>query len=65
MIYDLTAQVTVSVYTRVQASCLEEAIKIAEDRSIETSQFNSEEQQCDTWVSYEFDGEPLNIKEAE
>ena len=43
-IFNLYANVTIGIYTRVEAETLEEAIEIAQERSIEKSEWNNEEQ---------------------
>ena len=63
-IFNLTAEVTISVYTKVEANTLEEAIKIAENRSIERSDFR-DDNAYDSWVSDEYDGEVMNISQDE
>lgn len=62
--FELSATVTISIFTAVEAETLEEAIKIAEERHIEVAEYDSTEQQKQCWVSEEYDGSPQNIKEA-
>lgn len=62
--FKLTGIVTISVYTEVEAETLEEAIEIAEERGIERSEHNPEQQVKEAWVSEEYDGEVVEIKEA-
>jgi len=60
--FKLIADVTISIYTEVEAETLEEAIEIAEDREI----INSNEGTSDVnieWLTDEYDGMPLNIRE--
>jgi len=61
--YTLTANVTISIYTEVEANSLEEAIKIAQDRDIETTQHRADEQIKEFWCADEYDGTPQNISE--
>ena len=64
MKFKLTANVTISVYTEVEADTLEEAIEIAKERElmgIAQTGFDTEE---DTWLCDELDGMPENIQEA-
>lgn len=65
MIYNLSAQVTISIYTQVEAKSLDEAILLSEKRNIEQTEFESETQELSAWVYDEIDGLPKNIKETE
>jgi len=62
MEFQLAAKMTISVYTKVEAETLEEAIKIAEERqdymSIVSNNGDSED---DTWMVDELDGTPYEI----
>ena len=60
----LTAEITISLYTEVEAETLEEAIEIAEDRHLMTVVGTGGETKYDTWMSDELDGMPENITEA-
>jgi len=62
--FNLTAKVTISISTTVEAKTLEEAIEIAEQRHIEHHNWRDEDQEKEAWVSSEYDGEPYNIEEA-
>ena len=62
--FNLVAEVKISVYTEVKAETLEDAIKIAEDREIEVSNFHDKNQASEVWVSDDFDGSPENIHES-
>mgnify|MGYP003393970350 CR=1 FL=1 len=62
--FNLSAQVTISIYTEVEANTLKEAIEIAQERSIEHSRWKDEEQRKRVWCSDEFDGEPCEIHEC-
>jgi hypothetical protein len=62
-IFDLTGRVTISVNTRVEAGSLEEAIKIAKEREIESGNWD-DDQDLGVWVSSEYDGEVQDIEES-
>ncbi len=62
--FNLSGVVTISIYTEVEANSLEEAIQIAEGRSIEAYRFGDKEQASEVWVSEEFDGMACNIRES-
>lgn len=61
--FNLTAKVTISIYTEVEADTLKEAIRIAEGRDIEQGEFDGENK-SDAWISDEFDGEVQNVQEV-
>jgi hypothetical protein len=63
--YKLSATVTISIYTNVEADSLEEAIAIAENRGIEQYNWSDKDQSNDIWVAEEFDGMATNIKEEQ
>ena len=60
--FKLTAKVTISVYTEVEAETFEEALEIAGERSIEQGNWDSENKK-DSWISDEYDGEIFDINE--
>lgn len=62
--FNLSASVTISVYTTVEAETLEQAIAIAKNRDVKPYQWGSKDQEKENWISDEFDGEPLNIIES-
>lgn len=62
--FKLTARVTISVYTEVEAETLEEAIKIAEDRDLMPIVHSGGEKAEDTWMCDELDGVAEDIEEA-
>ena len=62
--FALTAEITISLYTEVEAETLEEAIEIAEERDLMTVVGTGGETKYDTWMSDELDGMPENITEA-
>jgi hypothetical protein len=62
--FELTATVTISVYTTVNAENIKDAIEIAESRGIEHSDFGYQNQEYEAWVSDEYDGFPQNIRTA-
>ena len=59
----ISAKVTISVYTRVQAETLEEAIEIANDRSPMAIIANGGDNEYDNWMADEIDGEPFDLQE--
>lgn len=61
MRFQLTANVTVSAYTIVEADSLEEAIEAATDRAVAIGGIGSGELDDETWIIEEADGEPMNI----
>ena len=60
--FNLTAEVTISIYTEVEATDLDEAIAIAESREIERYHWGDKTQHESVWVSQEYDGIPQNIQ---
>lgn len=62
--FKLVANVTISVYTEVEAESLEEAISIAEERELMPIVHSGGESEEDTWMCDELDGSPMDIKEA-
>jgi len=60
--YNLTGTVTITIYTKVEADSLEEAIEIAEDRSIESYRWGDKAQEQNVWIVEEYDGMPMNIR---
>lgn len=62
--FALTAEITISLYTEVEAETLEEAIEIAEERDLMAIVGTGGETKLDTWMTDELDGEPKNITEA-
>lgn len=62
--YHLTANVTISVYTEVEAENLAEAMRIAEERDLMTIVHSARDTQEDTWMCDELDGVPEHITEA-
>lgn len=63
MKYKLTAKMTISVYTEVEADSLEEAIKIAEDRDYMSIASNGADSEESEWMCDELDGYPFEIME--
>lgn len=64
--FKLTAYVTVSIYTDVEANSLEEALDIAERRSIKyTNNDRFDDQEKEVWVCDDFDGMAVDIQEDE
>lgn len=62
--FKLTATVTISIYTEVEAENLEEAILISEDRSIESYDYGFKSKCEEVWIAEEYDGSPLKIEES-
>ena len=62
--FELTAQITISLYTEVEAETLEEAKKSAEERDLMAIVGTGGETKHDTWMADELDGMPENIEEA-
>ncbi len=60
--FSLTASVTISISTTVEAETLEEAIEKSKDREIESYNHNYLQHE-DVWVSDVYDGEPMEIVE--
>lgn len=60
--FNLSADVTVSAYTTVEAATLEEAIKIAEGRDAVIGGMNSGEDPRESWIIEDADGVPKNIR---
>jgi len=61
MKFNLSAEVTVSAYTTVEADSLEEAIAISETRGVVLGGPQSGADDEEEWVVYGPDGEPENI----
>lgn len=60
--FNLTATITISVYTIVKAHTLEEAIKIAKDKTPMDIVPTGGDNVIDNWMCDEIDGEPYDIK---
>ena len=60
--YKLTASVTVSCYTTVEATSEEEAIELASGREVE---LEGRDYQESSWIVEEADGTPEDIKVSE
>jgi hypothetical protein len=61
--FRLTADVTVSATTVVEADTLEEAIAIAEDRAAAIGGIGTGEDETENWIIEEADGLPKNIRQ--
>jgi len=59
----ISAKVTVSVYTKVEAETLEEAIEIANDRTPMSIIANGGDNEDENWMLDEIDGEPFDLHE--
>ena len=64
MKYALTAQVTISFYTEVEADSLEEAIEIAKERELMSVVSTGSDTKDETWMCGELDGMPEKITKA-
>lgn len=64
MRFNLEAMVPVSAYTIVEASSLEEAIRIAEDRDVVIFNGRCGEDAKEVWIIEEADGSPEDIHSA-
>lgn len=62
--FNLSGSVTISVYTTVEAETLEQAIEIAESRSIKSYAFVDDRLHLHNWVNDEYDGEVQDIEES-
>jgi antitoxin component of MazEF toxin-antitoxin module len=63
--FNLSGKITISVYTKVDAETLEEAKKIAYERSIEAYSWGNPEQDKEVWVNSDYDGEVYDVSEDE
>ena len=61
--FTLIGKVTCSIFTKVRANSLEEAVAIAEDRGIELGGINSGADEQEDWILDCADGEPFEIHE--
>ena len=62
--YQLSALVTVSIYTKIEAESLEEAIEKSKEREIQKFVYGNSGQSEECWVCDDFDGEPKSITEG-
>lgn len=62
--FELSAAVTVSAYTTVEADTLEKAIEIAEGREAAIGGMGTGVNALDSWVIDDADGMPMEIAEA-
>lgn len=60
----MIANVTISVYTEVEANTLKEAIEIAQERELMGITQSGCDTEEDAWLCDELDGVPENIFEA-
>lgn len=60
--FKLSAMVTVSAFTTVDAETLEDAIVEAESRPVVIGGINSRESRLESWIIDEADGEPQEIR---
>ena len=59
----ISAKVTISVYTKVEAETLEEAIEIANNRTPMAIIANGGDDEHENWMADEIDGEPFDLHE--
>ena len=64
MKYKLSAMVTVSAYTEVEAETLEDAIQIAEDRDVAIGGEREGKYPSETWIIEDADGMAQDIHEC-
>jgi len=62
--FNIVADVTISVYTEVEAETLEEAIEIAEDRNLMETLCDVGVNPEEEWVTTELNWLPENIREC-
>ena len=67
MKFELSAKVTISMQTEVEADTLEEAIEIAKERDIEMYEYGHIQYNTKTWIADEFESginrSPYDIKD--
>ena len=61
--FKLSANITVSVYTTVYANNIEEAKELASERNPMSITANGGDDEFDSWMCDELDGEAYNIEE--
>lgn len=63
--FNLSAKITISLYTSIEAETIEEAIEIAKEREtmqiINDCSYNEDS----VWMASDMDGEPYDIKDAD
>lgn len=59
--FTISAKVTISVYTKVDAESIEEAIEIANDRTPMSILPNGGDNERENWMLDEIDGEPFEL----
>lgn len=64
MLYRLSASVTVSCYTKVEADTLEEAMEIAEEREVQIGGIHSGYEPDEYWIIDDGDGTPEGVHET-
>lgn len=62
--FELVAHVGISVYTKVEAETLKEAIEIARERPLMSVSHSGGENEYEEWMCDELDGMPDKICEA-
>lgn len=62
----LSAKVTISIYTKVEAETIEEAIEIArEERQMMSIVSSGGDAEDSNWMCDELDGEPYDVHDSE
>lgn len=64
MKFKLSAEVTTSAYTVIEADTLEEAIALSENRAVVLGGIGSGVSEDEDWIIDDADGSPQNIKEG-
>ena len=59
----ISAKVTISVYTKVEAETIEQAIEMANDRTPMAIVPNGFDTERENWMLDEIDGEPFDLHE--
>lgn len=61
--FTISANVTISTYTKVEADTLEEAIKMASERDFMEIPYNNYHTEDEFWMVDEIDGTPYDLHE--
>ena len=61
--FKLTAKITISVYTDIEAETIEEAIRISNEKELMSIVNNGFDTPENAWMADELDGSPYNIRE--
>ena len=61
--FTISAVVTISIYTKVEAESEKEALRIAGERwEIEAEEWGNSDKDKYIWVAGDYDGEPMGLK---